>query len=281
MIRSRARRRLLALALLLASLLLAYMVRLASSAPVVRRLDVSLAGWPAGAPAMRIVLLSDLHVSRPGDTPARLAGTVARVDALRPDLVLIAGDFLSTGIVGAHSYGPGTIAHALAGLTPRLGTIAVLGNHDYAAPAAVRRALARARVRVLDNQAVRIGPIAVVGVSDAFSGHADVAAALAAWRRVGGVPVVLTHSPDIVPALPPALALVLAGHTHCGQISLPLIGPPVTQSRYGRRYACGVVREGDRVTIVSAGLGTSTLPIRLGAPPDLWLIRLGPPGPAQ
>jgi len=71
---------------------------------------------------------------------------------------------------------------------------------------------------------------------------------------------------------------MLAGHTHCGQIRLPFVGAVSTMSRYGQRYACGLIRENGRTLIVTAGLGTSGLPLRLGAAPDLWLIWLGPGG---
>ena len=90
-----------------------------------------------------------------------------------------------------------------------------------------------------------------------------------------GASVVLTHSPDVVPELPRAFALVLAGHTHCGQVSLPLLGPPMTSSDYGQRYACGVIRENGRTILVSAGLGVSLLPIRFGKKPDWWMVTIG------
>ena len=69
---------------------------------------------------------------------------------------------------------------------------------------------------------------------------------------------------------------MLAGHTHCGQIRLPLIGAVSHHVRYGERYACGRIDEGGRTLIVTAGLGTSILPLRLGARPDLWLVTIGP-----
>ena len=88
--------------------------------------------------------------------------------------------------------------------------------------------------------------------------------------------VVFSHSPDVIPALPPAAQLILVGHTHCGQISLPIIGPLTYASRTGARYGCGHTIEGDRHIFVGAGLGTSILPLRLGAVPDMWLITLVP-----
>jgi predicted MPP superfamily phosphohydrolase len=69
---------------------------------------------------------------------------------------------------------------------------------------------------------------------------------------------------------------MLAGHTHCGQIRLPLVGALLTESAYGQRYVCGRVDEDGRTLIVSAGLGTSIVPLRLGAPPDMWLVTIGP-----
>jgi predicted MPP superfamily phosphohydrolase len=251
-----------------------HMLLLGSAPPLIRTLDVAMAGWP-DAPPLRIALLSDFHVGTPGDTPALLTQTVRRVNALHPDLVLLAGDFLSRETQGVSSFGPVPTVAPLAALQARLGSFAVLGNHDYEQGAEVRQALAAIGIRTLDNEAVRAGPLAIVGISDAFSHHDDVARAIAGWRRIGGVPVVLTHSPDVIPALPLGIGLAVAGHTHCGQVTLPWFGAVITQSRYGRRYACGVVREGARIGLITAGLGTSSLPLRLGARPDLWLVTLG------
>ena len=95
-------------------------------------------------------------------------------------------------------------------------------------------------------------------------------------RALPGARILLSHSPDPFPGVPGDVALMLAGHTHCGQVRLPFLGAVKTMSAYGQRYACGLIRENGRTLIVTAGLGTSGLPLRLGAVPDLWLIRLGP-----
>lgn len=160
----------------------------------------------------------------------------------------------------------------------------VLGNHDYwTAPRAVREALNKAGIVVLENQAVRRGPLAIVGIGDRFSTHDDTVSSLTAARGIGGVPIVLTHSPDIVPDLPAGLPLVLAGHTHCGQVVLPWIGPLLMRAPkdhwrqlYNPRYRCGIVRDGPRTTIVTAGVGSGTSPIRIGAMSDWWLVTLKP-----
>lgn len=245
--------------------------------PVVRETEVALPGWPDGAGSVRAVLLTDLHVAGPDMPPERLARIVAQVNALRPDLVLIGGDFISDKRTATRFYPVDQAVAPLAGLQAPLGTIAVLGNHDHwRDAAAMRRALETAGITVLDNDAVARGPLAIGGLDDDFTGHADVPRTVAALRRLPGARLLLSHSPDPFPAMPDEVRLMLAGHTHCGQIRLPLIGAITTMSRYDERYACGRIDEAGRTLIVSAGLGTSVLPLRLGAVPDLWLVTLRP-----
>lgn len=268
----------LALVLILASVLalalLAHGFRQAISEPIRREATVALPNLPA---PLRIALLTDIHVTDPDVPPERVARLVARVNAARPDLVLIAGDFVGDHRLATRAYPPAAIAAPFAALRPPLGTFAVLGNHDHAHDApAIRRALAAAGVRVLVNRAVRVGPLTIAGADDAFTGRDDVPALERSAKRLGAPAVLLTHSPDVVPKLSARFGLVLAGHTHCGQVSLPLVGPPLTFARTGRRYACGIVRDPGRTVITGAGLGTSMWPLRLGAPPDWWLVTLMP-----
>lgn len=254
--------------------LLAYMVCLAGATPVQRDLRIGLSGLGPGTKPLKLVLLSDLHVAKVGDTPERLRETVSRVNALRPDVVLLAGDFDGDWSLGR--YGMRPIAAQLMNLNAPLGVFAVFGNHEY--PDADRRvwALKRVGIRFLDNTSARAGALAIVGISDAFTQHDRVSSALAAAKRQGGVPVVLTHSPDAIANLPGEIELALAGHTHCGQVVLPLIGALDTRSRYNQRYRCGIIREGRRTSIVTSGLGVSRLPLRLGAAPDFWVITITP-----
>ena len=270
-------RRLFLFLLFLAVALTAFMYYVATLDPAVRRTDVELAGWPAGAPPVKAVLISDLHVIGPDMPPERLARIVAQINALHPDLVLIAGDFVSDRRFATQRYDARAAVAPLARLRPRLGTVAVLGNHDHwRDAAAVRAALTAAGVRVLGNQAVRIGPLAVGGLDDAVTRHDNLRRTLAAMDRLNGPKLLLSHDPDLFPALPPQVGLMLAGHTHCGQIRLPIVGALSTGSQYGQRYACGRADEGGRTLIVGAGLGTSIVPLRLLAPPELWLITIGP-----
>lgn len=248
--------------------------------PVIRTATLAVAGWPEGQPPITILLLSDIHVAGPDMPPERLQRLVAGFNALRPDLILIGGDLVSEKRVATHIYTPAEIVAPLGGLRAPLGTVVALGNHDHwFDPAALTAELRRHDLTVLANQAVRRGPLIVGGVDDDYSGHDDLAATYAAMEALPAGPrILITHSPDIVPALPQPVAAVFAGHTHCGQIALPVIGPVSYVSRYGDRFACGVIDDAGQMVVVGAGLGTSILPLRYGVPPDAWLVTLGPAG---
>ena len=241
--------------------------------PVVRHATVRLPDWPKGAPPVTVALIADIHMASPTMDEARLRRIVAEVNALHPDLVAIAGDFIQGRGRAETARALPILARQLRRLHAPLGVIAVLGNHDqWTDPHAVAATLTGAGVTVLANEAVERGPLAVGGTGDSFTKHADVGRTVAAMRRLPGARIMLAHSPNVVHHLPADVHLLLAGHTHCGQVVLSLIGPPVDVA--DPRYRCGMIRDPGRLTIVTAGLGTSDLPIRIGAPPDIWLVRI-------
>ncbi|WP_129792033.1 metallophosphoesterase [Sphingosinicella sp. CPCC 101087] len=263
--------------LLVGLALLAWSYRTAVSDPIVREAEVALAGWPPGVPPVRALLVSDIHVAGPDMPPSRLERIVEQINGLRPDLVLIAGDLVSDKLWSTRAYTLTEAVEPLARLRPRLGVFAVLGNHDHWRDAGeARRALEAAGIAVLDNEAARAGPLVIGGLDDAFTGRHDMPATMTAMERMEGPGLLLSHSPDPFPSVPPATGLMLAGHTHCGQIRLPLVGALSTMSEHGDRYACGRIDEAGKSLIVTAGIGTSLLPLRLGARPDMWLVEIGP-----
>ena len=248
--------------------------------PLVRTYELQVTGDNADGTSVRIVLLSDIHVAGPDMPPSRLSEIVAQVNALEPDIVMIAGDIVSDKRTATQIYSTTDSVTPLARIDARLGKIAVPGNHDHwRGLAEVRRELEAAGFIVLQNEAISLGPLAIGGLDDDFTGHADLAATLLAMDALPGQQILLSHSPDPFAELPRGKLLMLAGHTHCGQIRYPWGGTPATMSRYGDRYACGVVREQGNVLVVTAGIGTSVLPFRFLAPPDIWQIQMEPPNP--
>ncbi|HWW56421.1 MAG TPA: metallophosphoesterase [Sphingopyxis sp.] len=246
--------------------------------PVIRSATVEIVDWPAGQAPLKLLLLSDIHVAGPDMPPERLARIVGELNRLKPDLILIAGDLVSEKRSATHIYTAAEVVAPLGGLRAPLGVIVAPGNHDHwFKPDALRGELEKRGLRVLQNEAVKLGPLIVGGVDDDYSGHDDVPETFAAMDRLGpGVSLLVTHSPDIVPDLPRPVAAVFAGHTHCGQIRFPFIGALTYVSRYGDRFACGAIDDEGQRVFVGAGLGTSLLPLRFNTPPDAWLITLAP-----
>lgn len=248
-------------------------------APAVERLVVESPALAPGAPPVTIALLADIHVAGPDMPPERLGRIVAEVNALRPDLVAVAGDFISEKTFATRIYTAEEAVAPLRGLAAPLGVVVVPGNHDHwFGWEKLSSALARLpRVTVLRNEAAVIGPLVIGGVDDDTTRQANLPATVAAMAGQSGVRVVLSHSPDVFPQVPTDVTLTLAGHTHCGQIAWPWGGSPVTMSAYDQLYACGVKRQYGKTLVTTAGLGTSLLPLRLFTHPEVWLIEIRPP----
>ena len=232
-----------------------------------------------GAPSVRIVALSDLHVGSIHVDAERVERVVDEALALEPDVVLLLGDLVATKSLGASEPNPRAWVPSLGRLDAPLGVYSVPGNHDHWYDALeVNDELRRAGITVLENGAVPLEtdpPLWLVGVDDDFTEHARV---VAAFEDVPPeVPVlVATHSPDVFPRLPDRPSLTLAGHTHGGQVALPFIGAVFVPSRFGTRYARGAFEEGSRRMHVTSGIGTSVLPVRFLVPPEILVVELGP-----
>ncbi|HSD80373.1 MAG TPA: metallophosphoesterase [Solirubrobacteraceae bacterium] len=245
---------------------------------VVRRSELAPAGWPAGLDGLRVALLSDLHSGAPHVKRDRVGKVVDRLRAEAPDLALLLGDFVDPAVALASAVHPEEIAPPLATAGARLGTFAVLGNHDWHhGGERMRDALLAAGIPVLENDALPVAgapePLWVAGVADERERLADVAAALLPVPA-GAAVLLLSHDPDVFPRVPPRVALTVSGHTHGGQVNIPLLRRAVIPSRYGERYSDGHVVEGGRHLYVTAGVGTSGLPLRFLRPPEIVVLTL-------
>jgi len=237
--------------------------------------------WPGERP-LRVAVLTDLHVGSPFNGMAKLHSTVDRTNAAKPDVICILGDLVIQGVLGGRFVPPEEIAAELARLRAAAGVVAVLGNHDgWLDHDRVRHAVETAGIRVIEDTAIRLntpaGPVWVAGLSDLWTGAHDLAAALAAVADNDTPVLLLTHNPDVFPSVPERVTLTLAGHTHGGQVRLPIAGALIVPSRFGQRFAAGHVVEGGRHLFVATGVGTSILPVRFRVPPTVTVLTLGHP----
>jgi len=237
---------------------------------------------------LTITVVADLHAGGPNMGHDRVRQVVDAANELRSDLTVVLGDFFATHRFVTERVPHPVWAAELSRLHARLGVYSILGNHDWWYDIdGVRSALNKVHLPVMENDAVLLGPPGgrfwLAGLGDQiaywlgpsrFEGVDDLPGTLARIRTDDPV-ILLAHEPDIFTEMPERVALTIAGHTHGGQIRLPLMPPVWAPSAYGARFAYGHIVEGGRHMVVSGGLGCSKVPLRLGVPPEIVRIELG------
>jgi predicted MPP superfamily phosphohydrolase len=227
---------------------------------------------PSQFHGLRIVQISDIHhgLFLPKEW---LSEAVRQANRLNPDIIALTGDFVT---YSKRMIGPA--AELLGRLRARYGVYAVLGNHDFRVDAdAVTQALRNQRIDVLRNRhiSLRFGSnsMYLIGVDD-YGYGADLR------RAIRGVPrdaatVLLAHNPRVIHlASRHNVSLVLSGHTHGGQVNLPLLGTVYGRSPERLRYKIGWDRMGATQIYVSRGIGTIVLPWRLRCPAEITHLEL-------
>jgi predicted MPP superfamily phosphohydrolase len=241
----------------------------------ISRVEVKITDLPGEFSGLTIAQLSDIHHG-PYTGLAYIGECVEIVNGLSPDLVALTGDFT----FGGKRYIEPCI-EALTSLQARIGVYAVLGNHDYYVGAGdVARALKRGGLDLLVDAKDRIelggAKLWLLGVDDLLYGRTDVNRLMR--ELPGDEPrIVFSHNPDFIEEFAikrKHIDLMIAGHTHGGQIRFPLIGAPHISSEYGQRYAVGLNRKGAMQVYTTRGVGTILLPVRLNCPPEIVLFTL-------
>jgi len=255
--------------------------------------------WPEGL-TLKAAVLADIHACEPWMPAARVRAIAQMTNALAPDIIFILGDFNGSQSIVSGPVMPEEWGEALSILNAPLGVYAILGNHDWwhgALPdlpgddaASVRRALANAGVKLLENDVVRLTKNGksfwVAGLGDQLGGPQgrgfgrgtdDLPGTLAQIKDRNPV-VLLAHEPYIFRRVPDRVSLTLCGHTHGGQINLPVVGSPLSHPRFGSVFTdlvYGHIVEKGRHLIISGGLGTSHIPVRFMCPPEVVAVTIG------
>ncbi len=228
---------------------------------------------PAPFQGASIAFLSDIHHG-PYTALQYVRHIVELTNSLSPDLVLLGGDYV-------HRDGQyiRPCFQALADLQPRWGTYGVLGNHDHWEGAdTTRDAMKASGIVDLTNSGAWIersgARLRISGVGDLWEDTQNLDEALGDTRQ-SEPSILLSHNPDFVETITDRrVGLVLSGHTHGGQVVLPVVGAPRVPSRYGQKYLYGLVQTSHTQVYVTRGLGTVTPPVRFCCRPEISLITI-------
>lgn len=244
----------------------------------VHKVSVSIPNWNSDNDGIKIAVLTDLHVGSPFINLDKLKIIVSKTNECEPDVVILLGDLVIHGVLGGEFIEPEKITALLKELRSPIGTVAVLGNHDwwYDGPR-VAKAMAKEGILVLENNVFKAtlgnGSFWLAGLADMWTRDPKISLTLEKITDENPV-ILLTHNPDIFPEIPSNVSLTLAGHTHGGQVNLPLMGRPIVPSKFGQRFAAGHIIEEGRHMFVGTGIGTSILPVRFRVRPEILLLTL-------
>lgn len=263
---------------------------------VINETELQIKGLDPAFDGLRIVAVADIHAGSHGVEAARMREVVDEINAQDADVVVMLGDFVSQLNDGKPirerqlKMPVESLTEGLAGIRAKYGVYAVLGNHDgWYDNTSVAEALRRAGIRVLENEVAFIErggrKLRLFGMRDHLhmgtwaTFDNDMRRAVASYERNGDI-IVLQHSPDVFPVINAFktfgddFKLMIAGHTHGGQVRFPVLGTPIVPSAFGQKYAAGHVREDGKELFVTTGIGTSLLPFRFLVPPEIAVLTL-------
>lgn len=245
---------------------------------IVHQESIRIENWPKEMGGLRIALIGDVHTGAPFINEEKLQRIVELTNNQNPDLIVLLGDYMVGNTWHSHRVEPAITAAVLRNLRAPLGVYAVLGNHDWWYNGErVRQAFEQNGIHVLENEVAETGwgSLWLAGLADKWTRPQHIDETIAQIPPGANV-IALTHNPDIFPHLPQTVPLLLAAHTHGGQVNLPLIGRPVEPSDFGQRYAAGHVYENGHHLFVTTGIGTSILPVRFSVTPEIVILTINP-----
>ncbi|HKY45277.1 MAG TPA: metallophosphoesterase [Pyrinomonadaceae bacterium] len=245
---------------------------------VVRHQTIQIANWPSELNGLKVAVLSDIHVDDWFVNERKVRTIVERTNQLQPELIVILGDYMSGDGMVKRRVEPRVFAPILKDLRAPLGVYSVLGNHDWWDDGKkLRQELEQNGIKILENETAQVNArnrsLWLVGLSDLWTRPQRINETVEKVPQ--GEPLIaLAHNPDIFPRLPQHVPLLMAGHTHGGQVRFPFIGSVVESTRMGDRYSRGHIFENNHHLFVTSGIGTSILPVRFGVTPEIVLLTI-------
>lgn len=285
--------RIIGITSLLAAACIAYSYFIEPHRLVINQYEIKVNGWNSAFDGLRVAIISDIHAGSNGVDEKKLIEIVSRTNKQDVDAIFLLGDYISRR-PDDHSrlrMEAAVVAGNLKGLQASFGVFAVLGNHDEAYAAdSIETEFERVGIKVLNGELAEIKlnsgqKLRILGLKDHtnigiwkdFSNNAK--NILANSEGTGDV-IVLQHSPDVLPVvtgdllISKDLKIMFAGHTHGGQVWLPVIGAAVVPSSYGQKFTRGHVKDAGIDVFVTSGIGTSILPFRFLVTPEIAIVTI-------
>lgn len=264
---------------------------------VVNQYEIKIERWNRAFDGLRIVAISDFHGGSNGADEEQLKRVAKTANEQHADVIVLLGDFVSQKRAGGPvrqrslRMEPSVIMDSLSGMRAKYGVFAVLGNHDeWYDGLEIASEIERVGYKALNGSVAVISlpsgqKLRLLGLRDhtmigEWKTYSDDARRLLGPTEGQGDIVVLQHSPDVLPVITGELnisnelKLMIAGHTHGGQVWLPVIGAPIVPSMFGQKFARGHVRSAGLDVFTTVGIGTSILPFRFMVPPEIAVITI-------
>ena len=243
---------------------------------IVKHQTLYLPNWNNKLDGLKIAVLSDLHIYYGTTNIRKLNRIVELTNEQKPDIIFLLGDYEAKTIAKTEQRQKDAV-EALKLLYAPFGVISVLGNHDYYPEGTVKELLQKADIKVLENKNTYIyfsgQEIKVTGLKDLWHCQGLDPKEIIGTTRKNTPIIVLAHNPDSFPEVPQNTSLTLSGHTHGGEVYLPIFGAPMVPSKYAQRYRKGYIVENNKHLYVTSGIGTLS-GFRLFNPPEIVILTL-------
>ena len=242
---------------------------------IVKKQKIYVPNWDKNIDGFKVAVIADIHLGTKFVDIQKLEKIANKVNKTQSDLVVFAGD-LDAKSITYKDYKKEDVAKALKIFKGKLGTVAIMGNHDYEPLNVIPQIYTMAEIPLLEHEDLFIYPqkipVRIVGFKDLWH-YKSIPANVIGTKYKNTPTIVLAHNPDSFADMPEYVSLTLSGHTHGGEIVFPIIGSFAVPSKYGQRYRKGYIVENNKHLYVSGGVATTSR-MRFLNPPEITVLEL-------
>lgn len=242
---------------------------------LVKTKDIYLPNLNPKFDGVKIGVVSDLHIGTTFANLKKVDSVIDKINSSNPDLIFLLGDLDAKSV--SRYYTNKEITDELNKFRAKYGVISIMGNHDYAPGGVIRSIVNSSDITLLENESTNIQingeVLRIVGFKDLWHCYLNPEYIIGGYNGV--TTMVLAHNPDSFPEIPNFVSLTLSGHTHGGEVNIPLFGSITVPSKYGDKYRKGYIVENNKHLYVSGGVATLSH-LRFCNPPEITILTIHP-----